>query len=530
MAKATVTIRQTINTKTEVQSYFAANQALFNRVAAFYFDVIQAHLGVLNLGNMDALRALEQLTHKTEINPNPVMSLADIQEDIPAMFRRAAINAALGSARSFYGNLARWQKSKAKSEAKGKKFKDRPPVPPRAWNPQRGHGKSATLYAGMRKERTDSSICIKVWTGTGFSWVRLHITGRDIPEGFETCSPQLVHRGEHWYLHTPIEKKLKNPLTIKKQIETNPDIKVCAIDLNLDGALAVCTIQDAEGSVLATNFIGSGQRAKGFRKRLLGRIARKRSQTGIIEQGVQDNADLWRKIRNYDDSLAHLVSCRIVQFVQEYGASVLVFEHLGNLKPEKGKYSKRGNQKRAFWMKGRIFKYAKYKAYNVGILTSRVNPRDTSCTCAKCGAPVARYNEGEKPEGYQMGAPLCKCTVCARNDNADRNASLQIGNKFFARYGLIFQEKPQTPLAIEREEQSSGVVPLQDAKVPTVSQLALWDGHESDNGHGTAQSSIPRLAGAARDSTEPLHGPGSRGYATYAQDRDYLGESEAAGF
>ncbi len=203
-----------------------------------------------------------------------------------------------------------------------------------------------------------------------------------------------------------------------------------------------------------------------LRKRLLNRIAKKRSQTGIIAQGEQDNADLWHKIRNYDNSLAHLVSARIVLFAQEHEASILVFEHLGNLKPEKGKYSRRGNQKRAFWMKGRIFKYSKYKAYNVGILTSRVNPRDTSRTCTKCGSPVARYCEGEKPEGYQMGAPLCKCTNCTMQGNADFNASLQIGKKFFARYGLIFQEKPQTLPATEREEQSSGVVVIQDAKVP----------------------------------------------------------------
>ena len=122
---------------------------------------------------------------------------------------------------------------------------------------------------------------------------------------------------------------------------------------------------------------------------------------------------------------------RIVQFAQEHEASILVFEHLGNLKPEKGKYSKRGNSKRAFWMKGRIFKYSKYKAYNVGILTSRVSPRNTSCTCARCGSPVARYCEGQKPEGYQMGAPLVYCATCGMKGHADRNASLMIGNRLF---------------------------------------------------------------------------------------------------
>jgi hypothetical protein len=88
------------------------------------------------------------------------MPLSEIGEDIPAMFRRAAIHAALGSARSFYAHLKRWREGKEKAEAKKKPFKKRPPVPPRSWN------KSATLYAGMWKERSDTSIMLKVWTGT----------------------------------------------------------------------------------------------------------------------------------------------------------------------------------------------------------------------------------------------------------------------------------------------------------------------------------------------------------------------------
>src|SRR5260370_27348723 len=111
-------------------------------------------------------------------------------------------------------------------------------------------------------------------------------------------------------------------------------------------------------------------------------------------------------MRNVDEHMAHLVSARIVQFAQKHEASILVFEHLGNLKPTKGKYSKRGNEKRAYWMKGRIFNYAKYKAYNAGILTSRVRPRNTTCTCARCGASIARYCGGQEPKGYTMGAPL----------------------------------------------------------------------------------------------------------------------------
>src|SRR6266567_7633123 len=113
-------------------------------------------------------------------------------------------------------------------------------------------------------------------------------------------------------------------------------------------------------------------------------LPRNRRKTGIIAEGEQDNVHLWNKIRHKDEQVAHVVSARIVQFAKQHEATILVFEHLGDLKPASGKYSHRGNSKRAFWMKGRIFTYSKYKAYTEGILTSRVNPRNTSRECARC--------------------------------------------------------------------------------------------------------------------------------------------------
>ena len=195
MAKATTTIKQVLHYQDAHAAWFAANQVLFNQVAAFYYEVIQAHERVLDLSNTDALTALEKLTHTTQKNPTPVMPLEDILEDIPAMFRRAAINAALGSARSFYSHLQKWRKRKEKAEAKGKKFHERPPVAPRSWN------KSATLYAGLWKERTGSSIVMKVWTGSCWSWIKVRITGRELPAGLEMGSPQLIRRGNQWWLH-----------------------------------------------------------------------------------------------------------------------------------------------------------------------------------------------------------------------------------------------------------------------------------------------------------------------------------------
>jgi hypothetical protein len=249
MAKATTTIRQVLNYQADYAAWFVANQTLFNRVASFYFEVLQAHEKILDLSNKEALTALEKLTHTTKSNPHPVMPLSEIAEDIPAMFRRAAINAALGSARSFSANLGKWRKRKEKAQAKDKKFTERPPVPPRSWN------KSATLYAGLWKERAGSSIMIKVWTGSVWSWIKVRITGRELPDGARLGSPQLIRKGNQWWLHTPIEKQFKSPASIEKQVTTNEQTKICSVDLNINEHLAVCTIRTVEGSILATTFI-----------------------------------------------------------------------------------------------------------------------------------------------------------------------------------------------------------------------------------------------------------------------------------
>jgi len=468
--------------------WFAATQDLFNRVGAFYFEVISAHEGVLDLSNQEALTALETLTHATKANPSPVMPLSQVAEHIPALFRRAAIHAALGSARSFYSHLAKWRVKKEQAQAKGKKFTERPPVPPRRWK------KPTTLYAGQWKDRRAASILLKLWTGTCWCWIKVRITGRPIPPDGEMGSPTLVRSGNHWWLHTPLEKPLpSHPRKIEQQISTNKAIKICAVDLNLGDHLAVCTIQTVEGTILATRFIGGGQKISGFRKKQLGRIARNRSKTGLLAKGEQENIDLWRKLKHIDEEIAHLVSVRIVQFATAQEATILVFEHLGHLKPERGKYSRRGNSKRAFWMKGRIFKYATYKAWNAGIVTGRVNPRNTSRACARCHGLVARYKAGRSAEVYTPGAPLVLCPQCNMRGHADRNASLVIGQHLVDRYRQSIQEKPPTPLATERVAKATGVVVSQDVESTSRPSTDVAR-HGDGNGHGTAQDVLHGMA------------------------------------
>lgn len=490
MAKATRTIRQVLNYQPQHAAWFAANQDLFNRVSAFYFEIVQSHEGLLDLSSQEALTALERLTHTTKANPHPPFPLSSVASDLPAMFRRAAIHAALGSARSFYTSLEKWRKRKEQAQARGKKYTIRPPVPPRTWN------RSATLYAGMYRERHDSSIMLKLWTGASWVWIKCRVQGRKLPEGWTAGSSQLVERGSQWWLHTPIEQEIERPKKVATQLTTDPTTKICAIDMNLDRHIAVCTIQTVEGTVLSTRFIGEGKETHGLRKRLLGKIAGNRSKTGILAEGEQDNVRLWAKVRCLDEQTAHLVSHRIVAFAKAHHARILVFEHLGNLKPEKGRYSRRANNKRMYWLKGRIFAYAKYKAWNAGgIVTCRVSPRNTSRECARCHASVARYAANHPTEGYTPGAPLVSCAHCGMRDHADRNASIVIGQRLISHYQPRTQEKPHAPLlhAAERPAKAGGVVRSQDAERggrPSTNPAR----HGQDNGHGTAQDGVYGMA------------------------------------
>ena len=499
MAKATKTIKQKLGYKSAHRSYFAATKTLFNQIAAFYFEVIQAHPTILELSSKEALTALEKLTHTTKDNPHPVMPLSDvIAADLPAMFRRAAIHAALGSARSFSTHLEKWRKQKEKAQAKGKKFTLRPPVPPRRWN------KSMLLYAGQWKERTTKSIMLKLWTGSSWAWIKCRLQGQDPPDGWDIASPTLVQDGHRWKLHTAMQKQFSRPAKVEHQVTRCPEVRICAVDLNITKHLAVCTIQTVEGTVVATRFIGGGKQLHGLRKRQLGRIARNRSKTGIIAEGEQDNVALWAKIRALDEDRAHQVSHRIVEFAKEHQASILVFEHLGHFTPHKGKSSRRSNEKRSYWLRGKIYTYCTYKAWNEHILTCRVSPRNTSRECARCGALVARYDAASPAEGYTPGAPLVFCPQCQMRGNADRNASIVIGKRLFARYQQIpAQEKPQAPLVTERSVKTGGVHRSQEAKRRSRPSTDLAR-HGRVNAQGIAQETKGRMVPAVSGIAHPL--------------------------
>ena len=56
----------------------------------------------------------------------------------------------------------------------------------------------------------------------------------------------------------PYRKDIRSARKSKEQL-TAADTRLCAVDLNLDHHLAVCSVQTVDGTILATSFIGKAR-------------------------------------------------------------------------------------------------------------------------------------------------------------------------------------------------------------------------------------------------------------------------------
>jgi len=153
---------------------------------------------------------------------------------------------------------------------------------------------------------------------------------------------------------------------------------------------------------------------------------------------------MWEKLHNSEVEAGRAYARQIVGFAKTWECSVICFEHLGNLKPQRGKYSRRSNQKRAYWLKSKVYQQVNRIAYqDYGILTTRVNPRNTS-SLDPWGNPVWRSNEFPKTlfdfQSYQAGANLVG-TVNGYIAHSGLNAARNIGLKAILRHrtNLVFR-------------------------------------------------------------------------------------------
>lgn len=384
--------------------------AFVNNTVELYQECVSFCLQILKknpqlLESRYPLQAVERLIHKTKQNQSPAYDLDTVSANIPAYFRRAAINSAISTAKSWYSNYRRWINS-------GKK--GRPPTL-RPENQQ-----YPVYYREVYKDFGSYTVMIKLYTGRSWVWRKIRVsTTQQLPEGVKELSIKLITKGKRLYIHRTVEKE-------KPNVQNNSD-KIVAVDLNIDRAVVMAVV-GRDGRVYKSRFI-SVKKDNRRRKFYLNTITKKMAITKIIPEEAVFCKNLWTKVKNMNDNLAHNLSRQIVNFAKENHCSLIVFEHLSNLKPDRKSKSSRLNSKLMYWLKGDIYSKTVYKAQWEGIKTVRVNPRNTSKLCSRHHSIFDCYAGGTtRPTQSRF-----ICSVCGYKVDADFNACINIARKFYVK-------------------------------------------------------------------------------------------------
>lgn len=112
----------------------------------------------------------------------------------------------------------------------------------------------------------------------------------------------------------------------------------------------------------------------------------------------------------------HIISKKIVQSAKRHQKSIALEELHGFRK------TVRKSQKERFgkWAFGQLAAYIQYKAAISGVEVVKVDPRNTSRTCSKCG---------HCEKSNRKSQSFFKCKICLHSMNADLNAAINIAER-----------------------------------------------------------------------------------------------------
>lgn len=370
--------------------------------------------------------------------------------DIPQLLRRACLAKAVGIYKSWRSNYQNWQTREEKRIARlqNKRCKPmkkhNPPVLPTSLR------LNASFYSGMFKEDNGETIMLKLFDGVAWKWIKFRYQSAPEIQGWQKSTGSLIvkRNGSVWFnwvyeRYQPATGGIKTLMTDGNRfvsVDTDLDGEICkvaAYDVDVDGEISEIGRMTVKGHRTHT----------ARRKSRIGKIATKMNQTGIISKGFASTK--WEEIKRNEREATRQISSQIVKFAVRHGCAVIVFEFLGKLRPQRGKYSRRSNQKRAYWLKSAIQDQVSRTARQYhNILTAKVNPRDTSNTEAISGEKVLRtgdmqlaellaknpqiFDSCQRETGYHPGS--LAITRSGKIINSGLNACRRIALKFAARY------------------------------------------------------------------------------------------------
>ena len=316
---------------TSKRAYLAATAEILDQARAFYLVFFLAHAHKLTervayysekylemrmriSSPNELLTWAEFCTVETRDHPTPWedWNFSERFPSMPFVYRRAAIKDAIGKARAYLSNLARWEKS-GKNHGK-------PGLP--------GATNHPTLYEGAVELDLDSSgmeharfVRLKVYTGTAWVWANYPIKNnrffqqRLCDPAWEKKSPKLVVRKTSAELHFSQTKEVKAKKIVASKHD--PDLVTVAVDLNVKW-LAVITVRQ-RNRIIASRFV-SDKGLDQARYRHLKRIAKKQWQSGKPVKGEHSNQQLWRHIRWMNEDAAH----RVARVIAKYAPAIQV--------------------------------------------------------------------------------------------------------------------------------------------------------------------------------------------------------------
>ena len=238
---------------------------------------------------------------------------------------------------------------------------------------------------------------IKVFTGTDWIWINIPIISLRERHNVSTNqikSPSLIVNDKSCHLSVPFEC---HPERVKGAGV------VVAVDLGIN-TTATVSVVSRDGTVINREFIHPGRDIDRRDKRLKSVSQRAKKTMGKSGKlGKNFCLNTYRKCRNINQQIRHIVSKRITQIAQTYSADAIVFEALKGWKPFGGK--QRSNLKQRFhgWLKSSIVDLTQRKWAELGGKTITVIAAYTSKLAYDGSGKVKRDNKNYALATFSSG-------------------------------------------------------------------------------------------------------------------------------
>ena len=392
-------------------SIFDETVRVYNEALAFIIEVIDNEVVDTDVySTKDMTNLIERFIHATKSNPTPkYYEFNQRFYKFPSYFRRAAIATAFGKVKSYRSLLANWEEEKKIALENGHRFTKKPPTK------QFIHNEFPVMYKGNMFERTsDTTAFVKAFVKNDWVWVDVVFRPQDLFKrgvyDWKECNPKLVKQGKKYFLNFSYEGKVN---LHKEKVQNQ---RVCAVDLGLTNS-AVCSVLDANGTILARKFIRH-KREKDQLRRATNYLRKAQRQTGFGSK-----PRYWNRINGLQKQLLNDTASQIIKFAKEHNVHTIVFEFLDKMRVPKGYYgAKKLRFKLHYWTKTGIQRKVEEMAHYEGMRFSRVNPRNTSKFAFDGSGEVQRSKRGDVAI-FQNG----------KQYHADLSASYNIGARYFIR-------------------------------------------------------------------------------------------------